>query len=90
MINGIGKGGTGRIDLPRTGASQAAGAAAVGGAQAHGRSGSAGSVASELVAMGPPVDGDKVSAIRQAIAEGRYAIDPDAIAERMIASDLPA
>jgi negative regulator of flagellin synthesis FlgM len=90
MINGIGKGGTGRIDLPRTGASQGAAAAAVGGAQANGRSGSAGSVVSELVAMGPPVDSEKVAAIRQAIAEGRYGVDADAIAERMIASDLPA
>ncbi|MCR6653720.1 MAG: flagellar biosynthesis anti-sigma factor FlgM [Cellvibrionaceae bacterium] len=33
------------------------------------------------------VDEAKVAAIRQAIAEGRYSIDSDAIAERMLAQD---
>lgn len=91
MINGIGKSGTGRIDLLRTGGSQGAGAgSSIGSAASSGRSGGAGSVAAELVAMGPPVDSDKVSAIRQAIAQGHYSVDPEAIAERMIATDLTA
>lgn len=42
-----------------------------------------------LVAAGAPIDADRVSSLRQAIAEGRYAIDPQAIADRMIAADLP-
>lgn len=33
------------------------------------------------------VDEAKVAAVRQAIAEGRYSIDSDAIAERMLAQD---
>lgn len=89
MIDGIGKSGTGRIEPSRTGATQSApSAVAAVGTSGGPRSGGIGSVVSELVGMGPPVDGDKVSAIRQAIAEGRYAVDPDAIADRMIAADL--
>ena len=33
------------------------------------------------------VDEAKVAAVRQAIAEGRYSIDSDKIAERMLAQD---
>ncbi|WP_294389963.1 flagellar biosynthesis anti-sigma factor FlgM [uncultured Sphingomonas sp.] len=47
------------------------------------------SPAAELAAQGAPVDTGKVAAIRAAIADGTYAIDPQAIAERMIALDLP-
>ncbi len=89
MINGIGKSGTGRIELPKAAAGQSAtSAVAPSGAASGERSGGIGSVVSELVGMGAPVDGGKVAAIRQAIAEGRYTVDPDAIAERMIAADL--
>jgi len=44
----------------------------------------------DLVAEGAPVDAAKVAEIRSAIAEGRYTIDPKAIADKMIALDLPA
>jgi negative regulator of flagellin synthesis FlgM len=85
MIDGIGKSGAGRIDLQRVGAQQpAAGAPVKGGAPSP----AAGGTVADLVNAGPPVDGGKVSEIRQAIAEGRYAIDPERIAEAMIASDL--
>ena len=91
MIDGIGKSGAGRIELQRASAGQGAAAAAPAGSAASAdRSNGAGGIVSELVAMGPPVDGDKVSAIRQAIAEGRYSVDPDAIAERMIAAEFGA
>ena len=43
----------------------------------------------ELVAAGPPINADRVEALRQAIAEGKYIVDPKAIAARMIATDLP-
>ena len=43
----------------------------------------------DLAASGPPVDTDKVAAIRQAIANGSYSVDPKAIADKMIALDLP-
>ncbi len=34
----------------------------------------------------PPVDSAKIQQIKQAIAEGRFAINPNAIADRLIAS----
>lgn len=45
--------------------------------------------AADLAAQGAPVDTSKVAAIRAAIANGTYKIDAKAIADRMIASDLP-
>lgn len=45
--------------------------------------------AAELVAQGAPIDAAKVEAIRAAIANGTYKIDAKAIADRMIALDLP-
>lgn len=91
MIDGIGKSGTGRIELPRASVGQGPAAAPSAASSPGGRSGGVvGSVVADLVSLGAPVDSDKVSSIRQAIAEGRYAVDPDAIAERMIAADLPA
>jgi len=45
--------------------------------------------AAELAAQGAPIDEGKVAAIRSAIANGTYRIDAKAIAERMIAMDLP-
>jgi negative regulator of flagellin synthesis FlgM len=88
MIDGIGRNGAGRIDLQRAGASQSGGAPASVGArvpdgQAEGLQG----IAAALVELGPPVDQDKVATLRQAIAEGRYRVDPEAIAERMIAAE---
>lgn len=45
--------------------------------------------AAELTAQGAPIDMGKVAAIRAAIANGAYKIDVTAIAERMVAMDLP-
>ena len=45
--------------------------------------------AAEMAAAGAPIDTDKVAAIKARIADGSYRIDPNAIAERMIALDLP-
>jgi negative regulator of flagellin synthesis FlgM len=89
MIDGIGKSGSGRIDAQRSPIGQSAAASAVAGlGQTAGRSAAAGGVVAELVGQGAPVDTSKVAAIRQAIADGRYQIDPDRIADRMIAADL--
>jgi negative regulator of flagellin synthesis FlgM len=91
MIDGIGKSGAGRIDLQRAGVGQGAAAARPASeAPAGGRGQGVGGIVAELVSMGPPVDAEKVASLRQAIAEGRYTIDPEAIAERMIGSDLRA
>jgi negative regulator of flagellin synthesis FlgM len=45
--------------------------------------------AADLAAAGPPVDAGKVAAIRAAIADGSYRVDPQAIADRMVDLDLP-
>ena len=45
--------------------------------------------AADMAAAGAPVDTDKVAALRAQIAAGRYQIDPKAIADRMIALDIP-
>jgi len=47
------------------------------------------SLVAALAESGPPVNDEKIKAIRQAIASGRYPIDAKAIAARMIALDLP-
>jgi negative regulator of flagellin synthesis FlgM len=44
--------------------------------------------AADLAALGPPVDPDKVSRIRSAIANGSYTLDVQAIAARMVDFDL--
>ena len=87
MIEGVGKSGPGRIDMVRT--DQSAPAAKVGGAPVRSDHGGVESEVFGLVAGGPPVDSARVASIRAAIAEGRYAVDADAIAARMMALDLP-
>lgn len=85
MIDGIGSTASGRVDQIRAQATQRA--ATVIAPRAAGASAS--SPAAELASSGPPVDAEKVAAIRAAIAEGRYPIDAKAIADKMIALDLP-
>ena len=87
MIDGVGKGGAGRIDLSR----QDQGAA-VGTPRGHGPRTSDGGVRSEvleLVSRRAPVDTSRVEAVRAAIQDGRYAVDPSRIAERMLEFDFP-
>ena len=87
MIDGVGKGGAGRIDLAR----QEKGAA-VSPLKSDLSRTSAGTVKSavlELVAGGAPVDSARVEAIRAAIQSGRYPVDPQRIAARMLDADLP-
>ena len=45
--------------------------------------------AGRMAAEGAPVDLDRVAAIKAAIASGNYPVDPAAIADRMLALDLP-
>lgn len=89
MIDGIGKAGAGRLELVRSSAERSAPAATVADATSRRPLGSPLSPAASMSAEGPPIDGSKVAAIRQAIAEGRYPVDPDKIAGSMIALDLP-
>ena len=87
MIDRVGKSGPGAVDLGR--AEKGAAASAVGPAGARPGEGRIESAVFTLVSEGAPVDGAKVAAIRGAIAEGRYPVDAERIAERMIALDLP-
>ena len=52
-------------------------------------SASSASPASRMAAEGAPIDMDRVAAIKAAIASGNYPVNPSAIAERMVALDLP-
>jgi len=47
------------------------------------------SLVAALAESGPPINSEKIQAIRRAIASGAYPIDPKAIAAKMIALDLP-
>ena len=87
MIDGVGKSGPGPIDLGR--AEKGNGPARVAGAGVRGGEGPVESAVFGLVSGGAPIDRAKVAAIRTAIAEGRYPVDAERIAERMIALDLP-
>ena len=89
MIDRIGKPGQGRIDSVRSAIEGSAPAAAANDVAARDRSGAIESSIFELVAGGPPVDSARVAALRAAIAEGRYPVDPAKIAERMLALDFP-
>jgi len=89
MIDGIGKLGQGRLGGVRGSVEGSAPAAAANDVVARGRSGAIESSVFGLVSSGPPVDSAKVAAIRAAIAEGRYPVDPEKIAERMLELDLP-
>jgi len=46
-------------------------------------------VISDIVRAGPPIDAAKVSEIKTAIAGGNYPVDPEKIADSMMALDMP-
>lgn len=87
MIDGVGKGGTGRIDLSR----QEKGAAVnpLRSDAARAPDGAVKSDVLEFVNSGPPVDIAKVDAVRAAIRDGRYPVEPGRIARHMLDLDLP-
>ncbi len=68
--------GTGPKPAPRTIASEEVGAPV--------------SSAREMAAAGAPIEADKVARIKAGIADGSYRVNAQAIAEKMIALDLPA
>jgi negative regulator of flagellin synthesis FlgM len=87
MIDGVGKAGAGRLSLVRGGAERSAALSKVSDAVSNRPAPT--SALAELAAAGAPVDSAKVAAIRTAIAEGRYPVDPDKLAASMLAIDLP-
>ena len=88
MIDGVGDNKVSRVGPTRVGLERATPIARLGDSRTQERVGSPVSPAADMAAAGPPVNADKVATIRAAIAEGRYPVDPDKIAERMIALDL--
>ncbi len=46
--------------------------------------------AGRFAKLGPPIDVNRVSEIRAAIADGSYTVDADRLAAAMLALDLPA
>ena len=88
MIDGIGKAGSGRLELVRSSVDRAGAVAKAADASLQPSIAGPSSAASAMAAAGAPVDSAKVAAIRAAIAEGRYPVDPDKIAQSMIDLDL--
>ena len=88
MIDGIGKAGAGRLALVRGGAADRSAEIGKPG-EAAARTGAPASPVAAMAAEGAPIDSSKVAAIRAAIAEGRYPVDPARIAAAMIEVDLP-
>ena len=88
MIDGIGKTGAGRLELVRSSVDRAASAAKAGDAVQERQVAGPASASSEMASAGAPVNAEKVAAIRAAISEGRYPVDPDKIAASMIELDL--
>lgn len=89
MIDGVGNNGVARVDVARVAVERGTPAPRTGDAASQDRAAAAGGAIAALVGKGSPVDSDKVAAIKAAIAEGRYPVDADRIAERMMALDLP-
>jgi negative regulator of flagellin synthesis FlgM len=89
MIDGVGRTEQGRVALERASVERTASAPKVGEA-ARERPAPITSLAYEMLsAVAAPVDVQKVAALRVAIAEGRYPVDPQRIAQSMVALDLP-
>jgi negative regulator of flagellin synthesis FlgM len=87
MIDGVGKGGPGRIDVARQDKGGAVAAPRNPGPRTP--ESAVKSAVLELVSGGAPVDSARVEAIRAAIRDGRYPVDPERIARRMLDFDLP-
>lgn len=45
--------------------------------------------AARMASQGAPIDSARIERVKQAIASGKYPVDPDKIAEKMLDLDLP-
>jgi negative regulator of flagellin synthesis FlgM len=88
MVDGIAGGGRGRVDAARAAASQRVSVLPKPMASRPIGSPSLTNTVRDMASDGPPVDSTRVAAIRTAIAEGRYPVDPQKIAQKMIELDL--
>lgn len=87
MIKGVGSASPTRIGQVKD--DKIAAAAPVDTVKTTGTGVAAPSLVAALAEAGPPINSEKIEAIRQAIASGQYPIDAKAIAAKMIALDLP-
>lgn len=90
MIKSVGQNAGAAIEAARLRESGKPRAAAPLGASVAASASASASPVARLAAQGAPVDMDRIAAIKAAISSGNYPVDADAIAERMMALDLPA
>ena len=90
MIKSVGQSISAAIEATRLREGGKTRASSVTGTNSAVSSASSASPAARMAAEGAPVDMDRITAIKAAIASGNYPVDANAIAERMVALDLPA
>ncbi len=89
MINGIGLSTGSALGIGTTSTQRSEGAAKVKPSNAALEDkGAVSTTGSQMAALGAPVDVDRVTALRTAIKAGQYRIDPQAIAQKMISTDM--
>jgi negative regulator of flagellin synthesis FlgM len=89
MIKSVGQNLSAAIEASRLAQGGKTRALAEKGTDAVSSSSASASPAARMAAEGAPVDFDRVAAIKAAIASGNYPVDPAAIADKMLALDLP-
>jgi len=89
MIKSVGQNLSAAIEASRLAQSGKTRALAEKGTDTVSSSSASASPAARMAAEGAPVDIDRVAAIKAAIASGNYPVDPAAIADKMLALDLP-
>ncbi|WP_066514892.1 flagellar biosynthesis anti-sigma factor FlgM [Sphingobium cloacae] len=89
MIKSVGQSLSAAVEASRIREGGKTRAASTGTEQASASSAASASPAARMAAEGAPVDMDRVAAIKAAIASGHYPVNASAIAERMLALDLP-
>lgn len=91
MINGVGPTGSTRIGQTKLETDKVSAVSSTGSVEkVETENTQPSTLVAALAEAGPPIDSDKIAAIQAAIAQGRYPLDVKAIAQRMLALDLPA
>ena len=90
MIKSVGQSISAAIEATRVRDSGKTRASTATGSTTASAAASSSSPAARMAAEGAPVDMDRIATIKAAIASGNYPVNPSAIAERMIALDLPS
>lgn len=89
MIKSVGQSISAAIEASRLRESGKTRTSSTTGSSAAAASSESASPAARMAAQGAPVDMDRIAAIKAAIASGNYPVNPSAIADRMLALDLP-